>query len=157
MMINPKEDGITHINIYSQSKTNIGKMLSNFYRFRINTDDGVFYSVEAYWYWLSIEDCPEKEILRELSGYEAKKVGKQLEKQFSRRHDDNFEKKILKAIWCKVRRHSHMFSGRFGKLPFEHYYNFGGKVVDVKENHLWMVEGIDKMRNYIIERMRLDE
>jgi len=29
-MINPEEDGITHINIYSKGKTDLGRMLSNF-------------------------------------------------------------------------------------------------------------------------------
>lgn len=149
-MIEPKEDGFTHVNIYSQGKTQLGKMLSNFYEFEIKTPDGKFMSVEAYWYWLGIADCEEKEVLRNLSGYEAKKVGSELEKKHGRRFDDDFQRKILKAIWYKVRKNKHMF-GRFAKLPFEHYYNYGGKVVDVKVKHLWMVEGIDKMREQILK------
>lgn len=152
-IINPNDDGIAHVNIYSQSKTNLGKMLSNFYKFRIKTDDGIFNSVEAYWYWLSIEDCPEKEVLRNLHWYTAKQKGKELEEKYARRHDDNFEKKILRAIWYKVRRHPQLFTSRVSRLPFEHYYNFGSKIVDVKEKHLWMVEGIDKMRKHMIKEV----
>lgn len=39
-MINPEEDGITHINIYSKGKTDLGRMLSNFAKFPIETVDG---------------------------------------------------------------------------------------------------------------------
>lgn len=41
-------DGKTHINVYSGSRTELGRMLSNFYREKIETKDGVFMSVEAY-------------------------------------------------------------------------------------------------------------
>jgi hypothetical protein len=151
-MIDPNLDGISHINIYSQGKTQLGKMLSNFYHYKIMTEDGEFNSVEGYWYWLGIEDCEEKEILRDLCGYNAKKIGNKLRKKYNDRLDISFEKKILKAIWYKIRRNINLFNSENSKLPFEHYYNFGGKIVDVKEKYLWMIEGIDKMRNYILEK-----
>jgi hypothetical protein len=156
-MINPKEDGVTHVNIYSQGKTQLGKFLSNFYGINIRTKDGMFYSVEAYWYWLGIEDCDEKEVLRSLSGYEAKKIGNELKKKHKARVDEEFENKILKAIWYKVRNNSYILGGRFAELPFEHYYNFGGKVVDVKDKYLWMIEGIDKMRKHILTERMIDD
>ena len=52
----PTEDGITHINIYSKGQTELGKMLSNFAKFPIQTVDGNFMSVEGYWYFLSIDE-----------------------------------------------------------------------------------------------------
>jgi hypothetical protein len=151
-MIDPNLDGISHINIYSQGKTILGRMLSNFYQYLIKTDDGAFASVEGYWYWLGIADCEEKECLRKLYGYNAKKKGTELRKKHGTRLDDDFEKKIIKAIWYKVRRHEYMFQKEMALLPFEHYYNFGGKVVDVKDNYTWMMEGISKMRNYILNK-----
>lgn len=36
-------------------------------------------------------------------------------------------------------------------LPFEHYYNFGGKVVDVKNKYIRMIDAIDRMRDYILK------
>lgn len=156
-MINPAEDGLTHVNIYSQGKTTLGQMLSNFYHYPIHTKDGDFNSVEGYWYWLGIEDCKEKEILRKLYGYNAKKNGNELKKKYATRIDEDFEKKILNAIWYKVKRNSHMFTSDIAKLPFEHYYNFGGKVVDVKNKYIWMIDGIDKMRNVILERIKNNE
>lgn len=79
-MIDPTQDGINHINIYIQGKTSIGKILSNFYHYNIITKDGNFNSIEGYWYWLGIEDCKEKEILRNLYGYTAKKTGNELKR-----------------------------------------------------------------------------
>ncbi len=70
------------------------------------------------------------------------------------RFDDEFERKILNAIWYKVRRNTHLFVPEISKLPLEHYYNFSGKIVNVKNKYLWMIDGIDKMRNYIIEKQK---
>lgn len=153
VIINPNEDGITHVNIYSQGKTELGRMLSNFYHFTVNTKDGVFQSVEGYWYWLGIQECEEKEILRKLYAYNAKKIGNELKIKLQNRIDNDFENKILNAIWNKVKRHPAMFRAKVAYLPFEHYYNFSGKVVDVKSKYLWMIDGIDKMRNHIIKEL----
>lgn len=153
-MIDPNLDGISHINIYSQGKTQLGKMLSNFFHYKIMTKDGAFNSVEGYWYWLGIENCQEKEILRNLYGYNAKKTGNELKKKFKSRLDEDFEKKILNAIWYKVKRNTHLFKPEISKLPFEHYYNFGDKIVDVKDKYIWMIDGIDKMRNYVLEKLK---
>lgn len=72
-IIDPNLDGITHINVYSGSRTELGRMLSNFCREEIYTKDGWFMSVEAYWFWLGISpDCKERECMRDLFGYQAK-------------------------------------------------------------------------------------
>ena len=150
MKIDQNQDGISHINIYSQGRTDLGRMLSNFAMFQIQTKDGVFQSVEGYWHWLGIEDCMEKKKLRILYGYDAKKYGTDLKLHKQPRFDNDFESKILHAIWYKVRRNQHLFLPQYQTLPFEHYYVFGGKTIkDVKKKYLWMINGIDKMRNYI--------
>ena len=151
--INLENDGIDHINIYSKGNTEIGRMLSNFYRFKILTNDGDFDSVEAYWYWLGIEDCKEKDVLRHAYGFTAKQIGKDLIKKHNPRHDDEFEKKILKAIWYKFRRNKNLLHAEYLCLPFEHYYNYGGKIIDVKNKYLWMIDGIEKMRDFLISKI----
>lgn len=150
-MIDPKLDGIQFVNIYSKGKTELGRMLSNFYHYEINTPDGKFQSVEGYWHWLGIIDCPEKEILRTLYGYQAKKQGTELKKQLAGRFDENFEIKILTAIWHKVSQLKNLFTEPTMLLPFEHYYEFNGYVKDVKNKYKWMIDGINNMRNYIIK------
>lgn len=150
-MIDYTQDGISHINIYSQGKTELGRMLSNFYKFHIVTSDGEFESVEGYWHWLGIEDCPEKERLKNMYGYSAKKYGTEL-KQFKKSKIDNdFERKILNAIWYKVRRNAKLFTEETNNLPFEHYYLFGTKVHSAKEKYIWMIDGIEKMRKHLLK------
>lgn len=153
----PMEDGIYHINIYSKGKTELGQMLSNFAKFPIETVDGKFMSVEGYWYFLSIDEkVPEREQLRSVYGFEAKRLGKEILQKTNNgrnsRFDENFEQKILKAIWYKFKRNTHLLKPEYYNLPFEHYYNYNGKVVNVKNKYLWMVEGIEKMRDALIEK-----
>lgn len=149
-IIDPKLDGITHINIYSRGQTDLGRMLSNFYKFPVHTDDGNFMSVEGYWYWLSIEDCKEKERLRDLYGFAAKKYGKEIMTYKQSRFDDDFERKILTAIWRKFKQNTHLLLPEYSTLPFEHYYNFNGCIRDVKLRYSWMIDGIDKMRTHLL-------
>lgn len=152
-IISPDYDGIDHINIYSKGKTELGRMLSNFYRCPIETEDGNFQSVEAYWYWLSLPNIEEKEQLRGIWGYQAKQLGKDLTKNFGNIRIDNFENKILKATQTKCLINYQLFNCSINTLPFEHYYNYGGKIVDVKEKYIWLIDGIDKIRNYIVSRL----
>jgi len=156
-IINPEYDGISHINIYSKGKTELGKMLTNFSKFPIHTQDGDFMSVEGYWYWMSIEECEEREQLRKCYGFWAKKTGKEILETKAKRFDNDFEHKILKAIWYKFRRNSGLILQEYDNLPFEHYYNYGGKVVNVKDKYPFMIEGITKMRDYLVESKMLIE
>lgn len=149
-MLKLENDGIDHINIYSRGTTELGRMLSNFYKFQIKTKDGIFESVESYWYWMSIADCEEKELLRTMFGFQAKKFGKQLVEKYGRRHDDNFESNISNAIWYKFKRNSNLILPRYKSLPFEHYYVFSGKVTDVKSKYTWMIDNIEQMRKMIL-------
>ena len=47
-MINPQNDGVDHINIYSKGLTELGRFLSNFEHILITTEDGDFNSIEGY-------------------------------------------------------------------------------------------------------------
>jgi hypothetical protein len=72
MIFDPKDDGITHINVYSKAKTELGKFLSNFSKCDLKTEDGDFQSVEGLWYFLQITDEYKfKDDLRSLSGKSA--------------------------------------------------------------------------------------
>lgn len=58
-MLDPTKDGIDHINVYSKGKTALGRFLSNFAETDLETKDGHFASVEAYWYWLTCPPFPD--------------------------------------------------------------------------------------------------
>lgn len=119
-----------------------------------DTDDGDFLSVEGYWYWLSIDDSVrEREELRYLYGFNAKSRGKEILKETndgkSSRFEPDFENKILKAIWYKLRRNANLLTPEYRRLPIVHYYCYGGKVVDVTSKYQWLIDGITKMRDYL--------
>lgn len=155
-ILNPSEEGITHINVYSKSNLEIGRMLSNFYKCEIDTKDGKFLSVEAYWYYLGLgNNIKEKDILRNLYGYEAKKTGQELLKKFGEIKIEDFENRISEAIFDKFIKNKRLLLDNeiYLSLPFEHYYNFDGKIVDVKDKYEWMINNINYIRGWIIDNI----
>ena len=75
MDINPLEDGVTHINVYSRGNTELGQLCSNlaltpfFY-----PQYGQFNSVEGFWYWLSLGKKFDE--FKTLYGFKCKELGK---------------------------------------------------------------------------------
>ncbi len=126
-----KDDGVTHINIYSKGRTNLGRMLSHFYPVNIKHPYfGEFDNMECFWQYLST-GCKHEE-LRKLSGFEAKKASKSLEKVFR----SDFMEQIKFANTLKLVQHKCILDVFLqSTLPFEHYYTFGepAKVVRPKE------------------------
>lgn len=116
-----EDDGKTHINIFSRSRSKLGKMLSNFY----NADFthpvfGKFANMECFWYYVKT-GC-RYEGLRNLPAYEAKIKGKQLPLV----HIDNFMEIMKEGIRIKILSHNSILTlFRRCKLPFDHYYVIG--------------------------------
>lgn len=142
--MNHLEDGKTHINIYSKGKTELGRYLSNFQKCDIETEDGSFKSIEGYWYWLLSQD-DNKDCLRNLYGFKAKQKGREL-KGLDWCDDEWFKNKIKKAISYKIENMPENIKIQFheNKLPYDHYYVYGGKEVKVK-NGRWVIEYISNM------------
>lgn len=147
-MLDPKEDGISHINIYSKGATELGRYLSNFADCHIDTEDGYFRTVEGYWYWLGCKD----DRLRNLEGWACKKLGREL-RVSDWNNDPSFEKKILRAIAEKIvsRPACVTWMVQSGTLPFFHYYTYGSKVIMPKEG-LWMVDFITQFRDELVSQ-----
>ena len=140
MSYSPEEDGITHINVYSKGLTELGKFLSNFARQKFECDDGSFESIEGYWYWLG-SDHSDKDKLRNLYGWKAKEFGREI-KSLDWQDSEEFKEKIRKAITIKLNNNPTMLQSlKQNKLPLAHYYNYGGKVVEVK-NGEWILDHI---------------
>lgn len=140
-MINVEEDGITHINIYSKGKTELGRFLSNFSLCPIITEDGNFKSIEGYWYWL-LCDHDNKDVLKTLVGFAAKDCGRNL-KARDWDNSEEFKNKIKKAILIKINfAHKDFLKNN---LPFEHYYVYGGKIVKPKEGQ-WIIDYFNELR-----------
>ena len=147
-MFNVLNDGIDHINVYSQGKTFLGVLLSNWYRYPIILDDlGRFESVEGLWYWLSTKD----ERLRNMSGFAAKKLGRSLPRLVTL-PDDQFKSIIKQAIKIKVAGGPEYFNFVDSTLPFAHYYVFNGKQVDA--GHKWIIEYLEQLRTELKDNLK---
>ena len=124
-------DGSTHINVYSRGKTDVGKMLSNFYNCNIETPDGRFKSIEGYWFWLQCRD----DELKDMWGVEAKKYGEYHCLGFMK--PDDFEQKIKIATFNKIMHNGHIKNALLEvdvNIPFVHYYVYDGKITDKSDN-----------------------
>jgi hypothetical protein len=137
--MNPEEDGITHINIYSNGKTLLGRLLSNFAKLPFKHPYGDFTSIEGFWYWLSVDpENPRREELRKLWGWEAKKLGRELRgKDWV--EDFWFKKHILFAL--QIKSENPLITKLLSEnlLPFEHYYVYNDKVIEPKEGK-WILD-----------------
>lgn len=152
--INPFNDGIDHINIYSKAKTSLGKRLSNFDHSPFeHTKHGHFESVEGYWYWLATQKKHDE--LRTLYGYGAKKKGQEIIKEYNYPTDEKFGaedlENVLEAIRCKLRQNKDILKMLLETdLPLEHYYCWYGKNDTYKimllSEYYWIVEEIDRIR-----------
>ncbi len=144
--VDPKEDGYSHINIYSKGSTALGRFLSNFSDCHVITEDGYFRTIEGYCYWLSTKHEP----LRDFPGWQAKQVGRKL-RGLDWNDTPGFQDKILKAILYKIMSHNNM-KDLFIKsnLPFYHYYVYNEKVVEVKDG-IWIISFIDWLRTEMKE------
>jgi len=138
MPYNFREDGVTHLNIYSKGKTELGRFLSNFCLSPVDTPDGEFASIEGYWYWLGTEH-PDREELRRLHGWEAKKIGRQL-KAVSSVELPDFRDRIRSALRNKLFSRPDMLLKLLNNdLPLAHYYVQYGRVTEPPGNE-WLVE-----------------
>lgn len=140
-MFNPEDDGITHINIYSKGKTELGRKLSNWSHTYIETSIGGFDSIEGLIFYLGSFD----ERLRKLSGYNAKKLGEELDRGI-RLPEDVFRRLVVEAMKRKVEADNQLetFLKR-STLPLTHYYCYGGKVINISKWQ-WQIDEWEKIR-----------
>lgn len=147
-MFNPNNDGIDHINVYSQGKTKLGVFLSNWYRYPMTLNEfGTFYSIEGLWYWLSTKD----DRLKSMYGFAAKQLGKSLSRVVTL-PDEEFKSIIKQAIKIKVAGGPQYFNFVQSVLPFTHYYVFGNKQVDA--GHKWIIEYLEELRIELKQKLK---
>lgn len=142
----PATDGIDHINIYTKGATQLGQDLSNLANIPVEIPNvGKFRSLEGYWYFLSTGGKnPE---LMEMGGWDAKKLGKTLEKVEV--HD--FQEKIVEAMRLKVEQNPDLKHRIIeSSLPFTHYYHYGGSDMTViYPPYPWIINGWEYIRKLL--------
>lgn len=140
----PANDGVTHINIYSRGRTELGRALSHFadIPIRMSQDpNDTFRCVEGYWYWLGRQD----KRLRYLAGYEAKKLGRTLP-IIMRMSEHAFRDAIRVANFYKLLQHPWLMTTFVDStLPFAHYYVFNGGYAK-SAGFPWLVTMWEKLR-----------
>lgn len=149
MNFQPENDGIDHINVYSKGKTDLGRKLTNFAKTPFFCEDGKFQSIEGYWYWLLCHQANpiEREKLRDLSGFAAKKLGRELDAKHWPRDEQNlFRAKIKEAFNRKLESNPEIARMLIeSELPLVHYYAYGGKIVyDGKSD--WLIDYMMEVR-----------
>lgn len=138
-------DGVDHINVYSKGKTAIGRWLSNFtFAPFEHPRHGKFFSVEGFWYWRLAESSQDRERLRCLSGWAAKRAGRELV-----RIEDvdsiEFKGDIVAALVAKL----HTYPARKADflattLPLAHYYEYpSGRIQGAA---MWVIEEWERIR-----------
>ena len=149
MSIDPNKDGVDHINIYSKGRTELGRLLTNFALLPIKTEDGLFASMEGWWYWQLGKDL-EREQLRTLWGAAAKYAGRDLkipdwpDPLFL----EGFKVKYAQAFRAKLEQHPRLAEMlKNSHLPLQHYYTFGHppKVINVDDG-LWITQLMEAER-----------
>lgn len=119
--VDPRNDGVDHINIWSRGRTKFGRWLSNFaYSPFTHPTYGWFASMEAYYYYIATGS--KHEGLRKLFGREAKMVGK----TFPRVTVEYFEDIMMEGIeWKALCNPFCLNAVRGNYLRYTHYFYFG--------------------------------
>lgn len=155
----PHEDGITHINIYTRGKTELGRMLSNLYDCEFNVPRyGNFKSLEGFWYFYLTGATDDH--FKTLGGFAAKQYGR---KFAAMRIDEEAtgpvgwqREVILDAIRCKLRQNRNILRLLAeSTLPFAHYYVPKGKEWLAQSNIAkfeWQVVEFERLRKLLQER-----
>ena len=142
----PKEDGKSHINVYSRGATRLGRALSNFSRLAFEHPlYGRFASVEGFWYYAATGF--QHDDLREVSGYQAKQLGRSYPRAMI--DEETFRHHIRVALDARFHDHPWLrVELAMSTLPLVHYYYWGKednpKVV-VPSNK-WLMEHLEHSR-----------
>lgn len=161
---NAKDDGETHINVYSQGKTVLGRFLSNFTRTDSETNHGKFRSLEGYYHYLrglialehsqraTKEHSVRLNDLRYVDGNFAQALGRKIRNDFIKDSiqyhelDEEFLGHFKDALISKVRHRE--FGPMFydSSLPFTHYYIVGNGGIYHHPRFDWLSNMLEDIR-----------
>ena len=152
----PKDDGVTHLNVYTKAKTQIGRDLTNFshHPFR-HPLLGHFESSEGLHYFL--KTGRKNQEFRKLWGYKAKELGVAYCKiPDNIVLDYQFDWMFRIGLVAKITQNPELFEAFIAsELPFAHYYYYGDpdsldkcKVVNAKETGT-LVTDLEDIRAFL--------
>ena len=139
----PRDDGVTHINIWSKGRTSLGRALSNFAHTPFTHPTyGTFHSMEGYWYWVATGMSDNT--LRLLYGYRAKQHGKTLPRV---KHPD-FEALICEGLLAKLNANASLKQALIeSSLPLHHYFCYWDKIT-IPDSGIFQVVFLEDCRAF---------
>lgn len=159
IVLDPKEDGVTHINVYTGGQTRVGRELSNLYNYA-PTDSprlilrptgelapiGHFKTLEGFWWWLSTGMT--EDYFRTCDGFDARKRGMKM----SRVDLSSFKHEIRYAIALKLKSYPEILNRLLNtSLPLTHYYVYGkhsaNPAIRPADRSKWVIVFLDEIRS----------
>lgn len=143
-------DGITHINVYSKSKSPLGRLLSNFAYTPVTIDSLLFESIESWWYWTKMNRINEASLFPLFSPEQLDeiriKVGPDAKEYFRAYFKDDSssfsptKEELKKAYLSKLEHHPHIKELLLkNHLPLAHYYMMWDKQINA-DSTLWTAQ-----------------
>jgi hypothetical protein len=124
-------DNIDFVNVYSQSLSPLGRILTNWANTSFTFRGKVYMNVEAYWATkVTGQDCSK------MAGMEAKKFMQSNPRRFPPPTYEELYEVYLAKLQKNDRIKSMLLSNR---LPFAHFYVMFGKKISADE-HLWTAD-----------------
>lgn len=146
----PEKDGIDHINIFSQGRTELGRLLSNFAHTKFTYPPfGSFNSAEGFYFWYLTGQ--KHDSFKYLHGSSAKTEGKKYK-------SDRIDKTgmtdeilevlctmLLNKVQCNPELQQMLIEST---LPFVHYYEYNGNI-SYPKGYDWICPTYDEIRNIL--------
>lgn len=147
------EDGVDHINISNQAKTELGQSLSQdvFIEFE-HPIFGKFNTLTGFWYYISSTD--RKNECRTLNSNKLRRMFKDVKLPSIK----NFRAIILEAYWLKITQNEAIQHELLNtELPLDCYFiTANGTVRTRPKNHRWLLQGLNDMRNALKKGVDFD-
>lgn len=150
-MLNPHNDGVKFINIYSKGKTSLGRKLTNMQMHEFMFDNIKFNSVEQAWHFYKFAGQPElaKQILAIPNSFDCLKFARANRTEDTTAKALSFGFKLLMedVIRTRIETDEDLTNMlRNSWLPFEHYYAYSGTVHDQRDKYEWLLQIFEKIR-----------
>lgn len=146
VVCDPSLDGVSHLNVWSKAKTELGRSLTNMAPIGVKIDKvGYFSSIEGYWWYVATGSIYNDFL--HMTAFEARRYGLTLK----RVDDPDFKTKIKSAILTKLRSNPWILDElKRSDLPLTHYYVYGKEpdkcVVRPANNSLWVIDYLESLR-----------
>jgi len=157
-------DGVTHVNIYSKSKTKLGRSLSHFSNFSFEINNMKFENFEGYYFYILLKEYFKKfdykvpkyftTFLQTYQGSEIRKtvlefikINKIKQNELIKiKNSEIFKSQIIQGLKERLKQNKILLQMlKENDLPFKHYYVYGDKIIDKNDGFEYIIEFYNKV------------